>query len=75
MKHIRQGDLIFTLVDHSPEITRKQNRLTVAEGEFTGHHHVLVTEGVSEIIGDKTHFTLTGKAKLVHPEHGNTSSY
>lgn len=65
---IRQGDILFKRVDET--LTGKdQKQLTIAEGEVTGHHHVLVAEAGSEIIGDKTKFTVKGKAKLVHPEH------
>lgn len=62
----RQGDLIF--IKTNDKATGKPvKKLVVAEGEFTGHHHVLIAE--TDIIGDNKHFTLTGKAKLVHPEH------
>jgi len=65
---IRQGDLLFQRVDKQVEAGTTK-RLIVAEGEATGHHHVLVAETDSEIKGDKTLFTLTGRAKLIHPEH------
>lgn len=68
MKHIRQGDLLFSKVEEAVE-GKNHKQLTIAEGEFTGHHHVLIAEAGSWIVGDKTKFTLTGKAKLVHPEH------
>lgn len=66
MKHLRQGDLLFVKTDKKAT-GKTQEQLLVAEGEFTGHHHVLIAE--TGIIGDKEHFTLTGKAKLTHPEH------
>ena len=68
MKLVRQGDLIFRQVDEKVE-GKPLDKLVVAEGEATGHHHVLIAEVGSKIVGDKTKFTLTGKAKLVHPEH------
>jgi hypothetical protein len=54
MKNIfcRQGDLLFMKVDEATE-TKPVKSLRIAEGEITGHNHVLI-----------------GKAKLVHPEHG-----
>ena len=68
MKLIRQGDILFKKVDEVVE-GKATKRLTIAEGEVTGHHHVLVAEGKSVIRGTKTKFEVTGKAKLVHPEH------
>lgn len=66
--NIRQGDILFTQTEKHAE-GQKVQQITVAEGEFTGHHHVLIAEAGSEIIGDKSHFTVKGKAKLIHPEH------
>lgn len=68
MTNLRQGDILFKKVDEVVE-GKTHKQLTIAEGEFTGHHHVLIAEADSMIVGDKTKFTLTGKAKLVHPEH------
>lgn len=65
---IRQGDILFTKVDK--QVTGKPvKQIVVAEGEFTGHHHVLIAETDSVVLGDKTLFAVKGKAKLVHPEH------
>jgi predicted mannosyl-3-phosphoglycerate phosphatase (HAD superfamily) len=65
---IRQGDIIFSKINE--EVSGRQlNKLTIAKGEFTGHNHVLIAEAGSKIYGDKTKFTVKGKAKLVHPEH------
>lgn len=63
----RQGDLVFFKTDDQLSGTNIKE-LLVAHGE-NGHNHVLVAEAGSTIRGDKTKFTLTGKAKLVHPEH------
>lgn len=68
MKTYRQGDLLFKQVSDQPKQVESK-RLTIAEGEQTGHHHVLVAETDSVILGDRTLFTIKGKAKLVHPEH------
>lgn len=65
---MRQGDLLFKKVEEFVE-GKTHKQLTIAEGEFTGHKHVLIAEAGSKIVGDKTKFTITGKAKLVHPEH------
>jgi len=68
MKNVRQGDILFSKTEKTAE-GKPQERITIAEGEVTGHHHVLVADVGSKIIGDKTHFTIKGTAKLVHPEH------
>lgn len=66
--NIRQGDILFTSTNQ--EIAGKPvQQITVAEGEFTGHHHVLIADTGSKVYGDKTKFTVKGTAKLVHPEH------
>lgn len=67
-KVLRHGDLAFKRVDQA--VTGKSlKQLTIAEGEVTGHHHVLIAEVGSQIIGDNSVFEVKGKAKLVHPEH------
>ena len=68
MNIIRQGDLLFKKVSDEPKDESHQ-KLVIAEGEMTGHHHVLIAQTDSVILGDKTLFTVKGKAKLVHPEH------
>lgn len=68
-KHFRQGDLIFSKVDQVVE-GKKGKQITVAEGGFTGHQHVLVAETGSHLIGDINIFEVKGKARLIHPEHG-----
>lgn len=67
---IRQGDILFTRVDKAPEVTKTQKELVVALGEATGHHHRLIAQVDSTILGDRTLFSVKGKAKLVHEEHG-----
>jgi len=64
----RQGDLVFKKVNDQPKQVESK-RLLIAEGEATGHHHVLIAQTDSVILGDNTLFTVKGKAKLVHQEH------
>lgn len=64
----RHGDLIFQKLDEVVD-GEPVTRLVIAEGEVTGHAHVLVAEVGTQIRGNKTKFTLTGKAKLIHQEH------
>jgi hypothetical protein len=70
--NIRQGDILFTQTNEDAKGNPVQ-QITVAEGEFTGHHHVLIADAGSQVIGDKNHFTVKGTAKLVHPEHDTIS--
>ncbi|MDQ3159340.1 MAG: hypothetical protein M3P98_04390 [bacterium] len=66
---IRQGDILFK--QNTDVVAGKDlKQLTIAEGEVTGHHHILVAETDSVIVGDRTKFSVKGKAKLIHPEHG-----
>src|SRR3990167_3705539 len=65
----RQGDILIIKDDRIAE-GKPQDILVVEVGEVTGHQHLLVCEVGSKVRGDKTHFTLTGRAKLVHEEHG-----
>ena len=68
----RHGDLIIKPVAEIPKEAERQNHLTLAEGEATGHHHSVVE-------GQAVHFRFDGKiylrviseiAKIDHPEHG-----
>lgn len=68
--YVRQGDLLFRKVDGIVE-GKPLKELVIAEGEFTGHKHVLVAMAGAKIVGTHTKFSVKGKAKLVHPEHGN----
>lgn len=64
----RQGDILFKKTTETPKNVEVR-RLVIAEGEQTGHNHVLVAEVGSTILGDKTLFSISGKAKLTHQEH------
>jgi coproporphyrinogen III oxidase len=65
----RQGDLLIVKVDKIPEGTVKQKSRILAEGEATGHMHVLDSGEVYEK-GGVLYFKVSGDmAKLNHPEH------
>lgn len=68
MNILRQGDLLFKRVTDTPK-NESHQKLLIAEGEATGHNHVLIAQTDSVILGDRTLFTVKGKAKLVHQEH------
>ncbi len=65
---LRQGDLIFKKVQDTPK-SEEHKELVIALGEVTGHSHRLLAQTDSVILGDKTLFTVRGKAKLIHQEH------
>ena len=49
---IRQGDVMLVPVDEIPAEARKQRprrRLVLAEGEATGHHHVLEVDRATKL--------------------------
>lgn len=64
----RQGDLLIKKVTDEPK-NKQHKELVLALGKVTGHSHKLIAEMDSVILGDKTLFSIKGKAKLVHQEH------
>lgn len=70
----RQGDLIIKPINKLPEnlkIVNKENRFVLAEGEQTGHKHLLVAERM-EILQDtngKFYFNFGNSVELTHQEH------
>jgi len=44
MKNYRHGDVDIKSIDKLPENLKKQDNLTLALGEVTGHHHTLVCD-------------------------------
>ena len=73
IKHWQQGDLIGRRLSCLPEgaatlISRKH--LVLAEGEHTGHAHVIEDEEAELIrIGEQIILRLSRTATVVHPEH------
>ncbi len=78
---IRQGDVLLIPVDHLPEGTQPNGsgRLVLAEGEATGHAHVIddpraslaVKVALPDTLGDTTFLLVDGHAAvaLTHEEH------
>lgn len=79
---VRQGDILLRQVDKLPakaeKVARKRGeRVIVAEGEVTGHHHAIADRGVEQyrIPGDTDAQFLRVLAEagegvsLVHDEH------
>ena len=75
-KIYRQGDLILKQIDKLPEnlkLVSKENKFILAEGEQTGHKHLLVAESQTmEILQDnsgKFYLKFSGSVDLTHQEH------
>lgn len=72
-KKCQQGDVVLRRLDAMPEGEAKtvsRNRCVLAEGESTGHAHV-VEESDAELIqiGDRMLLRLAKAATVVHEEH------
>lgn len=68
----RHGDLFYKRVESiKGEKTFEGERFTLAEGEATGHHHVLTAPKI-EIYDDggQRYVNLASTGTLTHPEHG-----
>jgi len=76
---IRQGDVLLVPVEQVPAEARKHDarRIVLAEGEVTGHHHVLEGDKLEELLlpGDIAEIeqrfvrVLDEAASLTHDEH------
>lgn len=77
MNHFRHGDVNIAKTDKIEENYKKvgEGRFTLAEGEVTGHHHVITAktkEDSIEVYADEKGnlaIKVNGKAVLTHPEH------
>jgi hypothetical protein len=77
LKQYRQGDILIEEIDQLPSIAKPQNRakrVVVAQGEATGHHHVLLPrnqdmEWWQNDAGD-IYVRSAEAGQLVHEEHG-----
>ena len=82
-KPYRQGDVFLVPIDALPEGVKKLDRgergVVLAEGEVTGHAHVIVDDGASlyELVDDgdveemRQRFLLVDQeVAVVHEEHG-----
>ena len=75
MTNKRHGDIIFIQKEIDIAKLKKigSKKFVVAEGESTGHHHVITaTKGTVDVYeGQNGEFVIAvnGKAVLTHPEH------
>jgi hypothetical protein len=71
---LQQGDVLLRKLDGMPEGKYKvlqRKRVVVAEGEKTGHCHVIEDKDAELIqMGDKILLSLKNSAVIEHQEHG-----
>jgi hypothetical protein len=70
---LAQGDILLVAVTDTSADLKAKPSITVAEGEVTGHHHVLeATSDETELLSDvDAEFVriMGANALLTHPEH------
>lgn len=74
MNNYRQGDILIKQIDKLPEnlkIVNKENQFVLAEGEQTGHKHLLVADKLEVLQDEKGryYFQLKDNATITHEEH------
>jgi hypothetical protein len=71
MQSYRQGDILIRPC-FSWDLSRAKPTRSkiVAKGEKTGHHHTLEGSAGLLVAGVKKYITVSGPAKMTHPEHG-----
>jgi len=67
----RQGDILFKKINHIPSETINRDNKVIAEGEATGHAHVLVNGAVFELLNSdsKLYIKSVENTKIIHDEH------
>jgi hypothetical protein len=77
MTQLRQGDILLIRVDEIPKQAKlrkadqRHTGFVLAEGEVTGHHHVLEGPKVQVLDAAEQVFArIMAPATLDHPEHG-----
>jgi hypothetical protein len=70
VKIYRQGDILFKKIDNLPTQLSKKEDNVVAEGEETGHAHVLVNGAVFELLNsDSLYIKSEQNTRITHQEH------
>lgn len=72
-KGIRQGDVLLLSVPHAEgQIIQSDNKIVVAEGEVTGHRHIVQSDMPLNLLinGAKRFLEVTSPAEIIHDEHG-----
>ncbi len=68
----RHGDVLVQKVKSLPKTAKKQQHVTLAEGELTGHSHRILEKGAAIMFRDDKELYLqvvADKATIVHEEH------
>lgn len=69
----RHGDLLIKEIKELPKGLKKVKTNIVAEGEFTGHNHTVITDNNTiAVFSDNTgkkYIGLMEKSKITHQEH------
>src|SRR5690349_12699298 len=69
----RHGDVLLVSVPEFPEAAvsvRRRGRIVLAEGEVTGHAHVISERDAWEFrVGDERFVLVRSAARLIHEEH------
>lgn len=69
---IRQGDISFHKVDNLPRCKEGEDNI-IARGEFTGHHHALMTKEKTPkkvlLKGDDMYLSISKDDVITHQEH------
>ncbi len=69
-KIYRQGDILFKKIQNLPNQLKEKLDKVVAEGEETGHAHVLVNGAVFELLNtDNLYIKSDQNTRIVHEEH------
>lgn len=71
-RQIRHGDVFLKEVDiELPAATKVEPSVVLADGEMTGHRHVITSLKIEEWVLDLHRYVhCEAEAKLNHPEHG-----
>ena len=73
MNIYRHGDLLIRQIDKPNINLIKQKDNVVAYGEFTGHHHVVITEDEQIAVftdsSGKKYIDCVSGSTITHPEH------
>ncbi|MFX0023558.1 MAG: hypothetical protein ACFE9S_14625 [Candidatus Hermodarchaeota archaeon] len=69
-KIYRQGDILFKKIKNLPRQLKKKPDKVVAEGEETGHAHVLVNGALFELLNsEKLYLKSEQSTRIIHDEH------
>jgi hypothetical protein len=70
----RQGDVLLVAIplpDNAVSVPRRGSRIVLAEGEATGHAHVIAERDACEFrVGEERFVLVRSAAQLIHEEHG-----